>query len=364
LAFRCSSLRQISANIGVLVACGAVSASAMIEPAFLPVPIERPAPAYPPSLRTNQVDGKAEVEVVVGADGTVKAANVLKATDPRFGAAAVAGLFRWRFLPGTKAGVPTEMSLQIPINFRAADPILPELPAEVRRDLPAGDERYPLVDIARVDQPPALRTSVRPVYPAEAGENGPAGQATVDFVVDEKGQTRHLRVVAATETRFALPAAVAVSQWFFAPGQIGERLVRTHLQIAIDFRRPQREALALPNAGTDLAPEDTSYPTLDIAEVDFRPHLRESTKAIYPEEFRKGGKEGRAMIDLIVDENGAPRNIRVAKATYPAFGDAAAQAVAHWIFSPGSKEGKTVRTHLQIPVIFNVTSQQWPAFTR
>jgi len=358
LAFRRYSLRRTSAKFGVLLSCGVLSAAAMIEPAFLPVPIEQPRPEYPSDLRAGRIDGQAEVEVVVDVDGAVKAANLLQATEPEFGAAAVAALRRWRFLPGTKAGVPTEMSLRIPVSFRAADPDLPELPRDLQRNLPDSDPSYPLMDIARVDQPPTLSTSVPPLYPAAAGKDGPAAQVTVDFVVDEKGATRHLRIVAATDARFARAAAAAVSQWTFAPGRSNGRVVRTHLQVPVDFLSPHRGGLALPNAGTDLAEDDAAIPTLEMEEVDLRPHLRQATKAVYPEALRKEGKEGRVMVDLVVDENGAPRNIRVAKTTDPGFSAAAVKAVGQWVFSPGSKDGSTVRTHLQIPVSFNVTTRE------
>lgn len=75
---------------------------------------------------------------------------------------------------------------------------------------------------------------------------------------------------------------------------------------------------------------------------------------IFPKELRAQGANGEAMIDFVVDEQGAVRNARVLSASDPASAEAALDAVALWQYDPAQKDGRAVALHLREPIFFKM----------
>ena len=75
-------------------------------------------PDYPSSLLRREIEGSATIRVLVGTDGRVRQANVVSATHPEFGQAAVKQALRaWRFKPATRGGQPVEDWVTLPVSF-------------------------------------------------------------------------------------------------------------------------------------------------------------------------------------------------------------------------------------------------------
>lgn len=75
-------------------------------------------PQYPFALRVAGISGEALIQFVVGVDGRVAEAGVVRATDFRFGDAAMAAVLQWTFQPGRNAvGQPVPTLMQVPIVF-------------------------------------------------------------------------------------------------------------------------------------------------------------------------------------------------------------------------------------------------------
>ncbi len=75
-------------------------------------------PDYPPGLLSKEIEGDAVLKVLIGADGRVREAIVVRASHPDFGkAAAKQALKSWRFIPATRGGKPTDDWQTIPIRF-------------------------------------------------------------------------------------------------------------------------------------------------------------------------------------------------------------------------------------------------------
>jgi protein TonB len=92
--------------------------------------------------------------------------------------------------------------------------------------------------------------------------------------------------------------------------------------------------------------------TFDLAQLDQKPTAQTQTKPKYPGELRKQRITGNAVVGFVVDVEGSVRDAKVVKATHPEFGAAAVEAVSQWEFQPGMKAGQTVKTRLQVPVVF------------
>lgn len=75
-------------------------------------------PAYPRSLETLRIEGSVRLRVLIGKDGRVRQAQVVSATDPKFGEAAQRQALRsWRFRPATRGGEPVEDWQTLTIQF-------------------------------------------------------------------------------------------------------------------------------------------------------------------------------------------------------------------------------------------------------
>jgi periplasmic protein TonB len=75
-------------------------------------------PNYPSALLLRRIEGSATIRVLVGTDGRVREANVVSATHPDFGKAAVKqALKAWRFKPATRGGQPVEDWVTMPVSF-------------------------------------------------------------------------------------------------------------------------------------------------------------------------------------------------------------------------------------------------------
>jgi TonB family protein len=83
----------------------------------MPVPRVQTTPQYPLSLRRAGIQGEALVEFLVMPDGNVGDTAVLRATDVRFGNAAIDCVKHWHFDPGMVDGKPVTCRMQVPIEF-------------------------------------------------------------------------------------------------------------------------------------------------------------------------------------------------------------------------------------------------------
>ena len=74
----------------------------------------------------------------------------------------------------------------------------------------------------------------------------------------------------------------------------------------------------------------------------------------YSEEARKAKWQGSVMISLVVDEKGQPTQIKVVRPLGLGLDEKAVEAVSHWKFDPGKKDGKPVPVQAQIEVTFRL----------
>jgi periplasmic protein TonB len=74
----------------------------------------------------------------------------------------------------------------------------------------------------------------------------------------------------------------------------------------------------------------------------------------YSEEARKVKQQGTVLLSLIVDEQGRPRNIRVARSLGMGLDEKAIEAVKNWKFAPGTKDGIPVAVQVDVEVSFRL----------
>lgn len=74
----------------------------------------------------------------------------------------------------------------------------------------------------------------------------------------------------------------------------------------------------------------------------------------YSEEARKQKWQGSVLISLVVNEKGMPVDIHVVRPLGLGLDEKAVEAVSHWKFEPGKKDGKPVAVQAQIEVTFRL----------
>jgi TonB family protein len=74
----------------------------------------------------------------------------------------------------------------------------------------------------------------------------------------------------------------------------------------------------------------------------------------YSEPARKVGYEGTCILELVVDAEGMPKNIKVTRPIGFGLDDKALAAVRQWRFSPATKDGTPVAVHINVEVSFHL----------
>jgi protein TonB len=95
--------------------CSAISATATgVTP---PVAIETIAPPYPELARRAHMEGVVVLEAVIGVDGSVRDARVLRGASPLLDPAALEAVRRWRYRAASVGDRPVAVYLQVVITF-------------------------------------------------------------------------------------------------------------------------------------------------------------------------------------------------------------------------------------------------------
>ena len=74
----------------------------------------------------------------------------------------------------------------------------------------------------------------------------------------------------------------------------------------------------------------------------------------YTEEARRAKVQGSVTLSIVVDPEGAPRNIKVIRSLDPGLDQKAMDAVSNWKFQPGMKDGQPVAVQAQVEVTFRL----------
>jgi len=119
--------RQRSAGPDSPVACTAQPNSGRIKP---PTKVEDKRPVYPATMANTNIEGRVNLEAVIGVDGTVRTMRTIDATNVDFEQSAMDAVRQWRFTPTLLTCVPTEVTMKVLVMFtpEAAAPPPPPPP--------------------------------------------------------------------------------------------------------------------------------------------------------------------------------------------------------------------------------------------
>lgn len=124
----------------------------------------------------------------------------------------------------------------------------------------------------------------------------------------------------------------------------------------------EEEVEAATIAETDIReiykkPEDiVDIETVPYHKVEEKPKPKYSPKPAYPEAAKRAGREGRAMVEVLVDIDGTVMSVTIITSTgYDDLDAAAVAAARQWTFTPAKQRNKPVRVPVRIPFNFKLS---------
>ena len=86
-----------------------------------------------------------------------------------------------------------------------------------------------------VDNQPMILNHVFPIYPLAFNRAGIAGNALLEFILEENGRVSEVQTRSASDIAFAEAAKAAVSNWVFTPAKKNGQVVKCRMQIPFKF---------------------------------------------------------------------------------------------------------------------------------
>lgn len=327
--------RQILGILPLALGLSALSAAPPQSPADMPLTGAAllrtwAPPAYPPDALKERVGGEASIRMVVDEKGSVSAARVLDATDPRLGEAALASARTWVFSPALDAGRPVAISMDVQVDFS------PDQAASRKKPgfLPPADQT----------PQPSPRTPGKPNesyaadYPDSLLERDISGIVRFSCTIAPGGQAVAVRVTATSHPDFVIPALRSLDKWTFTPAMQGDLPVQSEVQGEISFESTVR------NAAKVLAANHITAP--DGSEPEAPPELRVIADPVWPYNSLLKGEGGSADVTFLVAADGQPTDVQVKSATKPEFGAALVAAVEGSIFVRADEGGHAMDARL------------------
>ncbi len=314
-----------------------------------------PNPDYPADLLARQISGKAVVDFVVEADGRITGLRLLGVNHPGFVRPALAAAERLKFTPAKQGDLAVCAKIRSPMEF---EPFVANVDVATKSHLEVNGFELRLAEGQRpravCDRTPILWDVPEPVYPRAAAVGGVAGEATVDFELDERGNPENIRVFSASAPEFGQVLRDTLAVGTFKPALKDGRTVSVPLRWTYAFKQPAAE----PVEGE--TPEDRLIRILrgggTIAgakglDAKLRPLWR--VAAVYPAELRGEGLKGSADIECVIDREGRVRLPHAVASTHEKFARAAVIAVSSWVFDPPMRDGQPTDVRVRVPFPFS-----------
>ncbi len=275
-------------------------------------------PEYSDAARAAGLEGTATVYFEVAASGETRNVSVLQGLGMGLDEKAVQLVGSWRFPPTAPPVQAAEISFRLngPPGWR------------VRRAY------YVLIQEGRNE--PAGTKPVLTAYVRPDGAACPVGEHSivqVSFEVDRSGLPGRVVV-----NRSPAAAALrdAVLRWKFEPARVNgrERVAKATFEMEC-------------GAGVGAGPSTAFGPTKP-------PSILFKTDPAYSEEARQAKYNGSISIQVIVDQDGFPTNLRVTHPIGLGLDQKAMEALKQWRFNPALRDGRPVPYQATVEISFRL----------
>ena len=187
------------------------------------------APVYPEDAKAANVSGIVIVEAVIGTDGTVTNARILRSI-AQLDEAALAAVRQWKYTPTTLNGKAVPVVMTVSVNFT------PD-PGSSGGSMPAGPVFLNGREALRIGgdvKAPERVKYVQPAYPPDARDAGVAGTVIIEAIVDETGHVAQTKVLRSV-TPLDQAAVDAVMQWEYTPTLLNGAPVPVLMTVTVTF---------------------------------------------------------------------------------------------------------------------------------
>lgn len=111
---------------------------------------------------------------------------------------------------------------------------------------------------------------------------------------------------------------------------------------------------ALPNFNAKT--EDLgSLDIFDIGDLDNKPQPKKQGAPKYPAAAKRKGQQGFVVAEFIIDEHGKVTQVTIKQSSDPIFEKPTINAIRSWLFTPGEKGGRKVKTRTRVKIPFNIS---------
>jgi TonB family protein len=232
----------------VLTLCAAALLVPAVTFAQQPVPIQDVtkapvrtkyvAPVYPREAQSARVSGTVVIEAVIGPDGIVKDAKILRSI-ALLDEPALAAVRQWEYTPTTLNGQPVPVIMTVSVNFTLRDrrgmsaPVTAMSPSAVPPEpvLLKGKE---VLRIGGNVKAPERVKYVQPVYPADMLADHVSGIVIIEAIIDETGHVAQTKVLRSVPG-FDQAAVDAVMQWEYTPTLLNGLAVPVLMTVTVNF---------------------------------------------------------------------------------------------------------------------------------
>jgi TonB family protein len=319
-----------------------------------PPKVVRPVPpVYPMSMRYSGIKGQVVLQFVVTPEGNVSNVTLLESNNPAFNEPAVDAIRKWKFEPGRNPeGKPVATMMRLPMMFSMNDTPDGGIDfAKVSR--PEKRDGPPPPEALQYDVSPKPRSIALPVYPYELLRDGKEGSASIQYLIDHEGQVRAIKVIEASAPEFAQALAAAANSYLFEPALKKGAPCPSLIASTEKFKLRGSDSFVHPDEHDALRVEKKQPDRIVAAsklDTPLKPIVQRP--GVFPCTVEPEVQEGHAVVEFLVDETGRVRLPRIHKASSPAFGYSAVQAVYEWRFEPPKVRGKATWSRARVPVVF------------
>lgn len=193
-------------------------------------------------------------------------------------------------------------------------------------------------------------SKVNPIYPPEAKAKGIEGTVRLHAIIGRDGTVQQLAAMSGPPE--LVPSAMdAVKQWVYKPYLLNGEPVEVETTITVNYALADHD-----QPGTDRQPQadNTSQQALQIGGSVLPPVPTYAADPEYPESARKAKLSGDVIVSLVVDQDGMPRNVQVARGMGNEFDEKAVEAVQQYRFKPATQNGEPVPVNLKVEVNFRM----------
>lgn len=204
---------------------------------------------------------------------------------------------------------------------------------------------------------PEPRVFYYPFYPLSLRMEGVEGTVSLEFVIDREGNVVDPKIASSTEPRFNEYALEAIRESKFFPALLDEKPVDFPVEFPIIYASEFGTGQMAPNSvfnhlisnfGTFYVRTPEGH---ELAEIEVTAILKQ--EPVFPEKMKESKASGRVKLRFTVTEEGQVKDPEVVESSHQVFEQSALTAIRFWQFIPRIREGKPVRSQVELPISFD-----------